>query len=87
LLDQGAQQISDAGAAIGQASDVQSQIAIDAQARINQTRVDDANNQVQAAAYSLKYDPTNGYVNKTGADAITTSTMQATGVIRGTRVH
>jgi soluble lytic murein transglycosylase len=71
LLDQGTQQNSDAGAALSQASDATSQIAIDAQARINQTRVDDANNQVQAAAYQLKYDPETGYVNKTGAAAIT----------------
>ncbi|MFM0071847.1 transglycosylase SLT domain-containing protein [Paraburkholderia sediminicola] len=70
LLDQGSQQISQAGDALGQTSDAMSQIAIDAQSRITQTRVDDANNQVQAAAYALKYDPQNGYVNKTGLAAM-----------------
>lgn len=71
LLDQRADQLSQAGTALGQASDAQSQIAIDTQNRINQTRVDDALNATQAAAYTLKYDPQTGYVNKTGAAAIT----------------
>jgi soluble lytic murein transglycosylase len=71
LLNQGTQQISEAGDALGQAANAQSQIAVDTQNRINQTRVDDANNQIQATAYALKYDPQNGYVNKTGAAAIT----------------
>jgi soluble lytic murein transglycosylase len=70
LLDQGTTtQTGQLGDALGQAANVQSQIAIDVQNRINQARVDDATNQLQAAGYALKYDPQNGFVNKTGAAA------------------
>ncbi|HVW53018.1 MAG TPA: transglycosylase SLT domain-containing protein [Trinickia sp.] len=69
LLNQGNQGVAQMGDALGQASTAVSQIAIDMQNRINQARVDDATNQLQAAGYALKYDPQSGFVNKTGAAA------------------
>lgn len=70
LLDQGAQQISAAGDALGQAANVQSQIAIDAQNLANQTRVNDAVNQLKTAQQDLMYNPQTGVQSQTGVNAI-----------------
>ena len=70
LLDQGAQQISQAGDALGQAANAQSQIAIDAQNLANQTRVNDAVNQLKTAQQDLMYNPQGGVMSQTGINAI-----------------
>lgn len=71
LLDQGAQQISAAGDALGRASDAASQIFVDAQTRFNQTTFDDSRNQVAASTLRTLHDPNSGFLNKLGAAATT----------------
>lgn len=70
LLDQGAQQYSAAGDALGQAANAQSQIAIDAQNLANQTRVNDAVNQLKTTQQDLMYHPETGVQAQTGVNAI-----------------
>lgn len=70
LLDQGANQVSAAGDALGQAANAQSQIAIDAQNLANQTRVNDAVNQLKTTQQQLMYDPQSGVQAQTGVNAI-----------------
>lgn len=70
LLDQGAQQVSAAGDALGQAANAQSQMAIDAQNLANQTRVNDAVNQLKTAQQDLMYNPQSGVTSQTGVNAI-----------------
>lgn len=70
LLDQTSQQFSKAGDALGQAANAQSQIAIDAQNLANQTRVNDAVNQLRTTQQQLMYDPQSGVMSQTGINAI-----------------
>jgi soluble lytic murein transglycosylase len=70
LLDQGAQQFSQAGDALGQAANAQSQMAIDAQNLANQTRVNDAVNQLKTTQQDLMYNPQGGVMSQTGVNAI-----------------
>lgn len=70
LLDQGAQQMSDAGNAITGAANAQSQMAIDAQQLANQTRVNDAVNQLKTTQQDLMYNPQTGVQSQTGINAI-----------------
>lgn len=70
LLDQGANQISAAGDALGQAANAQSQMAIDAQNLANQTRVNDAVNQLKTTQQDLMYNPQSGVQAQTGINAI-----------------
>lgn len=70
LLDQGSQQFSAAGDAIGQAANAQSQMAIDAQNLANQTRVNDAVNQLKTTQQDLMYNPQSGVMTQTGINAI-----------------
>lgn len=70
LLDQGSQQFSQAGDALGQAANAQSQMAIDAQNLANQTRVNDAVNQLKTTQQDLMYNPQGGVMSQTGVNAI-----------------
>lgn len=70
LLDQGSQQFSQAGDALGQAANAQSQMAIDAQNLANQTRVNDAVNQLKTTQQDLMYNPQGGVMSQTGINAI-----------------
>lgn len=71
LLDQGpASQDSEAGAALGQAANTQSQIAIDQQQLANQTVVNDAVNQLKTTQQDLMYNPQTGVQSQTGVNAI-----------------
>ncbi|PQV51869.1 hypothetical protein [Paraburkholderia sp. BL21I4N1] len=70
LLDQGSQQYSQAGDALGQAANAQSQMAIDAQNLANQTRVNDAVNQLKTTQQDLMYNPQGGVMSQTGINAI-----------------
>lgn len=70
LLNQGAQQYSQAGDALGQAANAQSQMAIDAQNLANQTRVNDAVNQLKTTQQDLMYNPQSGVQAQTGINAI-----------------
>lgn len=70
LLDQGANQVSAAGDALGQAANAQSQMAIDAQNLANQTRVNDAVNQLKTTQQDLMYNPQTGVQAQTGINAI-----------------
>lgn len=70
LLNQGADQMSDAGAALGGAANAQSQMAIDAQQLANQTRVNDAVNQLKTTQQDLMYNPQSGVQSQTGINAI-----------------
>jgi soluble lytic murein transglycosylase len=70
LLDQGSQQFSQAGDALGQAANAQSQMVIDAQNLANQTRVNDAVNQLKTTQQDLMYHPETGVQAQTGVNAI-----------------
>jgi len=70
LLDQGSQQFSQAGDALGQAANAQSQMMIDAQNLANQTRVNDAVNQLKTTQQDLMYNPQTGVQTQTGINAI-----------------
>lgn len=70
LLNQGPDQMSDAGAALGGAANAQSQMAIDAQQLANQTRVNDAVNQLKTTQQDLMYNPQTGVQSQTGINAI-----------------
>jgi soluble lytic murein transglycosylase len=70
LLDQGTQQISQAGDALGQAANAHSQMIIDAQNLANQTRVNDAVNQLKTQQQDLMYNPQSGVMTQTGAAAV-----------------
>ncbi|SEB24804.1 transglycosylase SLT domain-containing protein [Paraburkholderia sartisoli] len=70
LLDQGAQQVSAAGDALGQAANAHSQVIIDAQNLANQTRVNDAVNQLKTTQQDLMYNPQTGVQSQTGVNAI-----------------
>jgi soluble lytic murein transglycosylase len=70
LLDQGSQQFSQAGDALGQAANAQSQMVIDAQNLANQTRVNDAVNQLKTTQQDLMYNPQTGVQAQTGVNAI-----------------
>lgn len=71
LLDQGTTtQLGQAGDAIGQAANAQSQMAIDAQNLANQTRVNDAVNQLKTVQQQLTYDPQSGFTTQTGIKAL-----------------
>jgi soluble lytic murein transglycosylase len=70
LLDQGSQQFSQAGDALGQAANAQSQMVIDAQNLANQTRVNDAVNQLKTTQQDLMYNPQGGVMSQTGVNAI-----------------
>lgn len=70
LLDQGTNQVSAAGDALGQAANAQSQMAIDAQNLANQTRVNDAVNQLKTTQQDLMYNPQTGVQTQTGVNAI-----------------
>jgi soluble lytic murein transglycosylase len=70
LLNQGTQQLSQAGDALGQAANAQSQMAIDAQNLANQTRVNDALNQLKTQQQDLMYNPQTGVTSQTGVKAL-----------------
>jgi soluble lytic murein transglycosylase len=70
LLNPGTQQLSQAGDALGQAANAQSQMAIDAQSLANQTRVNDALNQLKTQQQDLMYNPQTGVTSQTGVKAI-----------------
>src|SRR5690242_12862049 len=61
------QKLSQTGMAIGQ--DL-ARMQIDAQNQVNQTRVNDANNQAVEAKLHLTYDKENGYINLQGKSAL-----------------
>ncbi|MEQ0776184.1 transglycosylase SLT domain-containing protein [Paraburkholderia tropica] len=71
LLDSGTvQQAGQLGDALGTAANATSQMAIDAQNLANQTRVNDAVNQLQTVHQQLMYDPQTGVQSQTGIKAI-----------------
>jgi soluble lytic murein transglycosylase len=70
LLDQGSQQFSQAGDALGRAANAHSQMIIDAQNLANQTRVNDAVNQLKTTQQDLMYHPETGVQAQTGVNAI-----------------
>ncbi|SAL47496.1 lytic murein transglycosylase [Caballeronia arvi] len=70
LLTQGTRQVGQLGDALGQAANVQSQMAIDAQNLANQTRVNDALNQLKTQQQDLMYNPQTGVQSQTGLKAL-----------------
>ncbi|MDR5772077.1 MULTISPECIES: transglycosylase SLT domain-containing protein [unclassified Caballeronia] len=69
-MTQGTRQIGQLGDALGQAANAQSQMAIDAQNLANQTRVNDALNQLKTQQQDLMYNPQTGVQAQTGLKAI-----------------
>lgn len=70
LLNQGNQQTAQLGDALGQASNAVSQMTIDAQNLANETRVNDAVNQLKEQQQKLTYDPQAGFMTQTGIKAL-----------------
>lgn len=70
LMTQGTRAVGQLGDALGQAANVQSQMAIDAQNLANQTRVNDALNQLRTHQQDLMYNPQTGVQAQTGLKAI-----------------
>ncbi|WP_175982550.1 transglycosylase SLT domain-containing protein [Caballeronia zhejiangensis] len=70
LMTQGTRQVGQLGDALGQAANAQSQMAIDAQNLANQTRVNDAVNQLKTQQQDLMYNPQTGVQSQTGLKAI-----------------
>lgn len=66
----GAQQLGALGEALNAASGVEARMALDVQAQINDTAVEQAVNQLQEARLKLAYDPDNGYTTQTGYAAL-----------------
>lgn len=70
LLNQGNQATAQMGDALGQAANTTSQMTIDAQNLANETRVNDAVNQLKETQQNLTYDPQNGFMSQTGIKAL-----------------
>jgi len=66
----GAQQTANLGGALTQSGESLGRVAIDMQQMVNQTRVNDAQNQLRETILQKTYDPTNGYLALKGKAAL-----------------